>query len=105
MQLLLKSSRWSGPQFLTVGGFINEPGKTRRKCALAQRASTVAAKQSARCENPFPFVCPRSVFHEIDRWFYLNKHRHEPWHVCDMVLACVTCFELAMMSARHQRCP
>ena len=37
--------------------------------------------------------------------FYLNKHRHEPWHVCGMALACLACFELAMMSIRHLRCP
>ena len=36
MQLLLKSFRRSGPQFLTVWQFhqINKHGKTRRKCVL-----------------------------------------------------------------------
>ena len=58
-----------------------------------------------REENMLSFVCPRSVFLEIDRCFYLNKHRHEPWHVCGMALACWACFELAMMSIRHLRCP
>ena len=29
--------------------------------------------------------------------FYLDKHPHETWHVCGMVLACVTCFQLAIL--------
>ena len=47
MQLLLKSSMEWPTVFDGLAGSLTSPEKTRRKCALAQRASTVAA----RCKN------------------------------------------------------
>ena len=35
------------------GGFINQPGKTRKKCALAQRASRVAARCKNQCVHAY----------------------------------------------------
>ena len=93
--------------------FPFQPGETAEstlahcRTAAAMASLDYGLRDSLRVERKSVsfFVCPRSVLNEIDRLFYLNKHRHEPWHVCDMALACLACFELAMMSASHGDVP